>query len=166
MQSNDIKSCEVCGTDRNLDRHHVIPRRMGGTKNPEIHDEKNLITLCRQCHQNCHEGVWELRRSKEGVFITDKRTGELIMRRLYEPSLDIQALFQRLNAAEESVLFLLAALPFLPDEALVEAFSYASSFGKRGWILQSAILHEAQKRWRELVTQTRLEIEQDTETDA
>ena len=37
-------SCEVCGVTRGLDRHHVIPRRMGGTKDPAVHDEANLMT--------------------------------------------------------------------------------------------------------------------------
>lgn len=47
-------SCEICGTDRDLDRHHVIHKGMGGSGNQQMHDESNLITLCRQCHRNLH----------------------------------------------------------------------------------------------------------------
>ncbi len=139
-------SCEICGTIRNLDRHHVIPKRMGGSQNPTVHDEGNLITLCRGCHRNIHEGRWELIRSQEGIRVVDKNTGELVMRRLYNPDLDIPSLFQLLNLAEDSLSRLHQALPYLTDEQLVEAFAYACSFGKRSWLVQAAILYEAQQR--------------------
>ena len=68
------------------------------------------------------------------------------MRRLRNPDLDVPFLFQQLNAPEALVTSLLQALPYLTDEQMVEAFSYANSFGKRSWLLQAAILYEAQKR--------------------
>ena len=68
------------------------------------------------------------------------------MRRLRNPDLDVPFLFQQLNATEALVTSLLQALPYLTDEQMVEAFSYANSFGKRSWPLQAAILYEAQKR--------------------
>jgi len=37
-------------------------------------------------------------------------------------------------------------IPYLDDEQLVEAFRGSRSFGKRAWLLQGAILHEAQLR--------------------
>lgn len=42
------EQCFICGDDhRNrLQTHHVVPRRHGGTDNPE-----NLVTLCASCHQ-------------------------------------------------------------------------------------------------------------------
>ncbi len=43
--------CEICGVLRNLDPHHVIPKRMGGSKDPAVHDEGNVMTLCRSCHR-------------------------------------------------------------------------------------------------------------------
>ena len=76
---------EICGDVRNLDRHHVIPKRMGGRKDPAIHDEGNLMTLCRSCHRNLHEGRWGLERTSEGIWVSDQRTGEQVMRRLYDP---------------------------------------------------------------------------------
>ncbi len=68
------------------------------------------------------------------------------MRRLYNPDLDIPSLFQLLNLTEDSLTRLHQALPYLTDEQLVEAFAYASSFGKRSWLIQAAILYEAQQR--------------------
>ncbi|MBC8282053.1 MAG: HNH endonuclease [Chloroflexi bacterium] len=92
-------NCEICGVVRNLDRHHVIPKRMGGRKDPAIHDEDNLMTLCRNCHRNLHEGQWELVRSSEGIWVFDKHTGDQVMRRLYDPDVAPSALFQVLNVA-------------------------------------------------------------------
>ncbi len=88
--------CEICGVNRNLDRHHVIPKGMGGSKDPQVHDAANLITLCRGCHRKIHEGPWELTRSPEGIRVADRNTGEQVMRRLYNRGCDVPALFQLL----------------------------------------------------------------------
>ena len=138
--------CEICGANHNLDRHHVIPKRMGGRKDPAVHDEANLIMLCRRCHGKFHEGHWELVRSDEGLWVLDKHSGELVMRRLRKPDLDAPYLFQLLNSAESSLSQLFEALPYLADDMLVEVFSYAASFGKRAWLIRAAILFEAQQR--------------------
>ena len=139
-------SCEICGAIKNLDRHHVIPKRMGGRKNSVVSDETNLMTLCRRCHRNFHQGLWELVRSREGIWVLDKQSGDLVMRRLYNPDLDTPSLFQLLNSAEDSLSRLFEVLPYLNDDQLVEAFTYASSFGKRSWLIRAAILYEAQQR--------------------
>ena len=139
-------SCEICGSIQGLDRHHVVPRRMGGTKDPAVHDESNLMTLCRQCHRNLHEARWELIRSEEGFRVVDRQTGEQVMRRLHNRGLDVASLFNLLNLTEETLGQLHEALPFFTDDQLVEAFGYASSFGKRSWLTQAAILYEAQRR--------------------
>ena len=139
-------TCEICGAIHNLDRHHVIPKRMGGRKDPTVHDEANLIRLCRRCHLNFHEGRWELVRSPEGIWVFDKHTGEQVMRRLYNPEMDAPSLFQILNVAEDSLGRFFEALPYLTDDQLKEAFTCACSIGKRSWLVQGAILYEAQQR--------------------
>ena len=138
-------SCEICGNIRNLDRHHVIPRRMGGTKDPAIHDESNLMTLCRTCHRNLHEARWELVRTPVGIEVIDKETGDRVMRRVINPDLDVPALFQLLNLTEETLGRLHESLAFFTDDQLVAAYGYSSSFGKRSWLIQAAILYEAQR---------------------
>lgn len=138
--------CEICAATSGLDRHHVIPRRLGGSKNPAVHDESNLITLCRSCHRNIHEGRWELLRSSEGVRVLDKESGDQIMRRRSNPDVDVPSLFHLFNLTEDSLSRLLESLPFFSDDQLVEAFGYACSFGKRSWLAQAAILYEAQQR--------------------
>lgn len=141
-----MTNCEVCGATRNLDRHHIIPKRMGGSRNSEIHVESNLITLCRRCHRTVHEGNWNLIRSGQGIQVMDKHTGLQVMRRFFTPEFDVPSLFELLNQVEGSITHLVDALPYLLDDQLVEAFSHALSFGKRAWLLQAAILFEAQQR--------------------
>ena len=138
--------CEICGVLRNLDRHHVTPKRMGGRKDPAVHDESNLMTLCRSCHRNLHEGRWELIRSDDGISVLEKSTGEQVMRRLYKPDFDAPSIFQSLNVAEDSLAQLFQVMRYLSDDQLVEAFNYAAGFGKRSWLVQAAVLYEAQQR--------------------
>ena len=61
-----LDGCEICGSNRNLDRHHIQPKGMGGTRNPAILSDANLITLCRDCHRKIHDAVWSLSRSAQG----------------------------------------------------------------------------------------------------
>ena len=42
---NDIKQCELCGSRRGLEVHHIIPFSLGGDDSAE-----NLIALCQSCH--------------------------------------------------------------------------------------------------------------------
>ena len=44
--SKHIKQCAFCGTDKELEEHHMIPLSMGGTN-----DELNLVFLCKDCHK-------------------------------------------------------------------------------------------------------------------
>jgi len=138
-----VDACEICGRNRNLDRHHAVPRRMGGSKDPAVHAEENLTTLCRSCHRNIHEGGWELERSPEGIRITDRHTGREIMRRLHGSDFDASSFFQLLNVMDGSLADALTQVPYLDDEQLVEAFRASRSLGKRSWLLQAAILYEA-----------------------
>ena len=41
--------CNMCGSEQNLQMHHIIPIRNGGTNELE-----NLIPLCKNCHQDIH----------------------------------------------------------------------------------------------------------------
>lgn len=48
LDAIDGVECRFCDEDRTelLEKHHVVPQRMGGSD-----QEKNLITVCRPCHQ-------------------------------------------------------------------------------------------------------------------
>jgi HNH endonuclease len=50
-----LKFCAACGiTDGSaLNHHHLRPRVHGGTD-----DERNLITLCHECHGKMHGCDW------------------------------------------------------------------------------------------------------------
>lgn len=52
-------TCQYCKNkckDSNLDVHHIIFRSNGGSDEPE-----NLITLCRTCHKDLHNGKIKLK---------------------------------------------------------------------------------------------------------
>ena len=104
------------------------------------------MTLCRRCHNNLHRGYWQLVRSKDGVKVIDSSTGKQVMRRLSKPDLDIPSILQLLNVAEHSLSQLFESLAYFSDEQLEEAYAYAGSLGKRSWLVQAAVLHEAQQR--------------------
>ena len=138
--------CTICGTKRDLDRHHVTPRGMGGSKNPTVLAESNLMTLCRTCHRNIHEGAWTLEHSSSLVRVVDRRNGTEIMRRYCDPNFDAGRFLGALNLMESSLVAALGGVIYLNDEQLVEAFQASRSIGKRAWLIQAAILYEAQRR--------------------
>ena len=39
--------CNSCGTYKNLERHHIVARKDGGSD-----EGKNLMYLCADCHRN------------------------------------------------------------------------------------------------------------------
>ena len=119
---------------------------MGGSKDPDVQSDTNLMTLCRSCHRNLHEARWQLIRTSDGIRVLDVKSGEEIMRRLTNPDLDVPSLFHLLNLTEDSLGKLHESLPYFTDDQLVEAYAYACSFGKRSWLTQAAILYEAQRR--------------------
>jgi hypothetical protein len=138
--------CEICGDTRRIDQHHILHRKMGGSTDPLIHDHANVITLCRRCHTTLHEGPWLLERLPDGIRVVDKYTSEQVMRRRWNADLDLPALFHVLSLVDRSLTCLVQAVPFFSDEQLVEAFASAQTVGKRGWLIQAAILYEAQQR--------------------
>ena len=119
---------------------------MGGSKNPDVHSEANLLTLCRRCHRNVHEGGWVIERSRTELRVLDRRSGNLLMRRLYRPGFDPSEYLAMFNRMDSLIGDAIELIPYLDNEQLVEAFRGSRSFGKRAWLLQGAILHEAQLR--------------------
>lgn len=52
--------CERCGgaiTSSGVSVHHRQPRKMGGSKRPELHQPANLIVLCGSGTTGCHGWV-------------------------------------------------------------------------------------------------------------
>lgn len=39
------QKCELCGSERELQAHHIIPVTCGGTD-----DKENLLCVCKRCH--------------------------------------------------------------------------------------------------------------------
>ncbi len=108
--------------------------------------EDNLITLCRTCHRNFHEGGWVLERSPHLLRVVDGRSGDEIMRRHYDHDFDPAVFLDLLNRLDASLDQAVHLVRYLDDDQLVEAFRGARSLGKRAWLLEAAILYEAQRR--------------------
>jgi 5-methylcytosine-specific restriction enzyme A len=49
--ARDECRCQRCGSPRDLQLQHRLPRQQGGTKDPAINLPSNLITLCVPCHR-------------------------------------------------------------------------------------------------------------------
>ncbi|TMG06706.1 MAG: HNH endonuclease [Chloroflexi bacterium] len=113
-------NCEICGTNRNLDQHHVESRGMGGSKDPVVNADDNLITLCRSCHRNIHEGGWELQCSASMFRVIDRRTGEQVMRRMRSPTFNPSSFLQLLNVIDRSLSEAPTLVAYLDDDQLVE----------------------------------------------
>lgn len=45
------KRCVNCGANKNIEYHHVVPLRLGGTN-----DIGNIVPLCHKCHKAAHHG--------------------------------------------------------------------------------------------------------------
>src|SRR5262249_51214444 len=136
----DANSCEICGDTRRIEQHHILHRKMGGSKDPLVHDHANLIMLCRRCHTTLHEESWRLGCLSAGIRSDDNHTGAPVMPRRWYADLDMPALFRVLSLVDRSLACLVQAVPFFSDEQLVEAFASAQAFGKGGWLIQAAIL--------------------------
>src|SRR5439155_10534988 len=138
--------CSICSGRRQLDRHHVVPKRMGGSRDASVHAQSNLLTLCRRCHRNLHEGGWSISLSETELRVTDARSGTEVMRRLYRQGFDASAFLSGFNEMESLLGEGIGSIAFLDDEQLVEAFRISRTVGKKAWLIQAAILYEAQSR--------------------
>ncbi len=139
-------NCEICGTSRNLEVHHIEPRRMGGSSRPEIEDASNKAVLCRSCHTQVTEQRWRLERTESQLAVTEPETGNVVARRLFNPEFKPSEYFHELNLLELRLDALVQGIPYLSDEQLVDLFLYLRGFDQRAWKAQAAILWEAKRR--------------------
>lgn len=42
-----MEQCAICGSEKNLEKHHLKPLSKGGTEAPE-----NIVFLCKPCHRH------------------------------------------------------------------------------------------------------------------
>lgn len=83
-------SCLFCDATDDLEEHHVVPRKFGGTD-----DESNLITVCSSCHKKI-ERTWD-RRFYEQLGVRADMTSNMMFDALKE----IRFTLQRTKAAVE-----------------------------------------------------------------
>lgn len=46
---DDVGQCELCGSKRGLEVHHIIPM-CTDIDGVDLNDDENLIVVCRKCH--------------------------------------------------------------------------------------------------------------------
>lgn len=70
-----VDKCELCGTRRGLEVHHIIPRVCGGTDAKE-----NLIVICSGCHAKLTpRGIL----TKSGLYASSENLLSMIETRFY-----------------------------------------------------------------------------------
>ena len=47
----DRHTCQICGSTRHPEGHHIFDYSFGGAADPD-----NIITLCHECHRRVHDG--------------------------------------------------------------------------------------------------------------
>jgi len=115
-------TCEICGASRSLEAHHIEPRRMGGSRRPEIEVPSNQAILCRSCHTQITEQRWRLERTDHQLLVTDVATGQVVARRLFDPDFRPSEYFHELNLLEGRLDILVQGIPYLTDDQLVDLF--------------------------------------------
>ena len=84
--------------------------------------------------------------SETELKVTDRRTGTEVMRRLGRQGFDAGAFLSGFGQIEVVLGEGIGSIAFLDDEQLVEAFRISRTVGKKAWLVQAAILYEAQRR--------------------
>ena len=51
IKERDLHRCEKCGAQKRLQVHHLTYQHHGD----ELHNMRDLVTLCRKCHNETHE---------------------------------------------------------------------------------------------------------------
>ena len=47
-------ACRVCGTQHQIEVHHIVPRSKFGKRDHSVHSRENLMPLCHRHHQDHH----------------------------------------------------------------------------------------------------------------
>jgi hypothetical protein len=85
-------------------------------------------------------------RTETELRVTDSRSGIEVMRRVFQPGFDASAFLANFTRTELILGDGIASISFLDDQQLVEAFRMSRAIGKKAWLVQAAILCEAQRR--------------------
>lgn len=70
----DGNRCHACGSPKNLDVHHIIPRRISNNDSCD-----NLVTLCSSCHKKIENMFLRYGRTHfVDRMLEDARKGSLV----------------------------------------------------------------------------------------
>ena len=111
-----LRFCVICGTNKNIEHHHIVPVCKGGDDHPH-----NFISLCVEHHGMIHSvrpGSWAHRKElqkigiekakKNGVYVGKKpHIDHDEVRMLWENGLGATAIARQMNIERTSVYRLL-----------------------------------------------------------
>jgi DNA mismatch repair protein MutS len=63
-----VESCQVCGSTKGLETHHIRPQAEAAKARAEgldVHSASNLVCLCAACHDDHHAGRLDIQRWEE-----------------------------------------------------------------------------------------------------
>lgn len=105
-------ACELCGSTKKVEQHHIVPRWLGGSDAPT-----NIMPLCRKCHVELHK--------KNGTFrVAGSIGGKLTVER--KPLNFLFNLKQYKDSPEKRKEYVLAKKPHLFNEYLLLEESHES----------------------------------------
>ena len=92
-----LRFCVICGTNKNLEHHHIKPLAMGGDDH-----QHNFLTLCIEHHSMIHQirpGYWnEMRKlQREGFRKAKERGVKFGRKKSYTPEQEKQVWEHREN---------------------------------------------------------------------
>jgi hypothetical protein len=62
IKEHDYQFCEICGVNKNgtvrFEVHHIYSAS-SHPKHKELHNSKNLIHICKECHLKFHQGLYK-----------------------------------------------------------------------------------------------------------
>jgi hypothetical protein len=105
--------CAACGSTKELNHHHLVPRANGGSEEPE-----NLVTLCAECHDLVHSRPYHWRELWQVGIARAKSNGwkpgrplsvdREEIRRLRDQGVSPEKIWKMLGVARSSVYRVLA----------------------------------------------------------
>lgn len=132
--------CSICGSQRDSDAAHTIPRSQGGTE---------TLPLCRACHEATEKGnLWDWEVTPEVLRVVVHLTGEVIMERLTPPvDWDQGQYVEAITEGPEHLISMAELVKYLDNDGLIAVAEAVSvQHTKAGWIYLTEVAYWMHRR--------------------
>lgn len=79
------QKCRLCGSERELTRHHLVPRqwfRLRPPRSKVTHDRFNIVVLCLPCHNDIEGSLSPLALAREMIAQRKHEARQALRRKL------------------------------------------------------------------------------------